>query len=304
MNGTGTDAAAFLSTNLATVTLKGATDITIKGGNSTAGFSAGVNLIATDFTGAATIYLAADTTTGDVYSGGSSVDTVYGLAGADSLSGNGGNDVLYGGLGQDTLSGGAGDDKLYTGEVNATNYADSMTGGDGTDGFYFQDANAASVTAANIQAAAFTISDFNASGEKIYFGANTAGTIGSHLFDSDLVTTLTDMAWNATTGVTATDGKFINLGTLASDVGSTTVAGDLLSLTADTATAGKIAVGAARADFVVAFTSARDSATYVAVINNDTNAGFNDVSDAVTMIKLTGVAVADLAAADFATFAV
>lgn len=103
--------------------------------------------------------------------------------------------------------------------------------------------------------------------------------------------------------MTAASGKVINIGSLATDVGSSTVAGDLQAIIAATASAGKIGQAAAAMNYVVFFNSARDSATYATVIaESGGTAGWTDAQDNMTLVKLTGVAVADLAAADLAMY--
>lgn len=310
-NGNGAESYAFSSTNLSSVELNGATNIEIKGVVGTtaatlAGFSAGVNLDATNFTGASTIYLSADATTGDIFTGGTGADKVFGLAGNDSLTGNAGNDSLAGGAGKDTLSGGDGDDVLLTGVYGVAGGTDAaaaevLTGGAGTDKFYIARPTVTNTTAANISSNAYVVSDFNATGEKLYLAANSTPTGGTHLLDAD--DTLTDMSWNAAAGVTAASSKVINIGSLATDVGSSTVAGDLQAIIAATASAGKIGQAAAAMNYVVFFNSARDSATYAAVITESGGtAGWTGAEDNMTLVKLTGVAVADLAAADLVMY--
>ena len=236
---------------------------------------------------------------------------VYGYAGNDVLTGGSSVDRLSGGVGDNNLNGSGGNDFLLSEGTK-----DVLTGGDGTDKFYFSNAIAvdgAATKATTIVATGDTnlktITDFNASGEKILFqaSAGAAPVTGTTFFGN--ATTLTDKAWNATTGVALnSDGQVVNVGTLATVVGETTVTGDLLDLFAGTATAGKIfldtATAAAAFGSIIVFNSARDNATYAAIVNeSDATAGYTATQDSLTLIKLTGVAVADLSAADFSTYA-
>lgn len=78
---------------------------------------------------------------GDVYTGTSLMDGVYGLGGQDSLSGMAGNDFLDGGKDGDSLSGGDGNDILKGGNGNdiltGGRGRDTLNGGGGADSFTF-----------------------------------------------------------------------------------------------------------------------------------------------------------------------
>lgn len=304
---------AAFSGNPGSFELHGATSLIIRGADTgtaaaapAAAFANAVNFNASAFTGALTIHLSGSTT-GDAFTGGSGVDIAYGWGGNDSLAGSGGNDALYGGAGKDTLSGGDGDDVLITGVYGVAGATDaaaaeSLSGGAGTDKFYIARPNVTNSTAAVLSTNTYVISDFGASSEKLYLSGNTAGTIGTYLVDSDSLT-FANLTWSTSAGATAAHGSVLNVGTLAADGGSTTVAGDLQAIIATTAAAGKIGQGATDMDYVVLFNSARDSATYAAVISESSGAaGWTEAADSMTLIKLTGVAVADLSATNFVAY--
>ncbi len=71
---------------------------------------------------------------GDLLSGGSGHDELYGGAGADTLEGNNGDDVLSGGGGNDNLKGGNGNDTMTGGAG-----ADQFSGSSGNDTMYAND---------------------------------------------------------------------------------------------------------------------------------------------------------------------
>lgn len=302
VGGAGTGA---IVTNGATVELKGNTNILISSAEDTGsgngiGFAAGVSVNAATFGGSSYLTLSTSAGTGDNFTGGTGIDQVFGLAGNDSLSGMAGADMLFGGAGQDTLLGGDGDDTLVAGvfpTAVAAATADSLSGGAGTDKFYLAQAQQATATDTDVTTNAYIVSDFNASGEKLYLSQDTTNAVPTlgRLLGS---TALTDLTWSAAAGVTAAAGKVINIGTLATDAAATNVAADLQAMFSASAVAGKIFLDTTATNFVVVFNSARDSTTYAAVVNTNATAGWVDNADSMTLIKLSGVAVADVAAAD------
>jgi Ca2+-binding RTX toxin-like protein len=65
------------------------------------------------------LYIGSDSSgAGDIASGGSGDDGLYGFGGDDQLSGGAGNDLILGNLGADTLTGGGGSDTLLGGKDN------------------------------------------------------------------------------------------------------------------------------------------------------------------------------------------
>jgi Ca2+-binding RTX toxin-like protein len=137
---------------------------------SLAGVNVNLNLVAFQFTGAATGFdqlVSIENLTGsnaaDTLIGNNGNNVLNGLTGPDQLFGNGGNDTLFGGVGNDQLNGGSGNDALFgeggldqlfggTGNdvLNGGSGADTMFGGDGSDTYVKDNAGDALIELNNL----------------------------------------------------------------------------------------------------------------------------------------------------------
>ncbi len=193
--------------------------------------------------------------------GGSGDDVITGTDYADILVGGEGDDTLTGGLENDNISGGAGDDTLTGGAGN-----DTISGGDGDD-------DITGGTGANTLTGGAGVDNFNfADGDST----------------STSMTTITDFT-------AGTDGDTLTFG--AASTYEAISAANQTAIDADTTLAAALTQAASQlaANEVTAFTYG--GSTYV-LFEDGTNAGaYNAAEDVV--IKLTGVTVDDLVAANF-----
>ena len=239
------------------------------------------------------------TTTANVsITGGAGNDILTGAAAKDTINGGGGADIISGLAGTDIISGGAGADTItYTNEVGV---ADTMTGGAGSDIYTMANTTAATQTA-------HTITDIN-------FGTSTTlvDKLNIDISATEGLTVVTDLVGTDAISTANTNGTVVALGT----DGATITAADLVVI--DTVTyagttemlAGLKTAGASTINYsgtlqnndayYIAYSDGTDG--YLAVVS-DTGGGTSEGADSVTtMVKLTGISLADLDTLDSTDF--
>jgi len=188
--------------------------------------------------------------------GNSSANIITGGSSNDTLTGNGGNDTLSGGEGDDVLDGGAG--------------TDTLTGGEGADTFTFT----------STSNGADTIIDFTVADDILKFVDDTNLSLVGIKTESFVVGAATDLG-TGTNLITATQNVIV----LTDAVTNNTGAGIQTALAAIVADTGNAIIG--DGVIVVAAASSGNAKVWYDAVSGS--------GDAVELITLTGVSLADLA---------
>ena len=144
--------------------------------------------------------------TGDVLTGNSSIDVIFGGAGDDRINGNGGGDRLYGGSGNDFINGQGDDDTLYGGsgsdDLTGAQGIDALIGGYGADNLTGSQGNDTFRFLSELDRGD-TITDFTSGADKLDLSAidaNTTNGAGNDTFAFGGTTPTANGIWTVASG--------------------------------------------------------------------------------------------------------